>query len=84
MANPNDSNISETVAFLRDWLDQRESHPEAVGWQTEQFLMHRERLRGDLADLLDLDNLDEEAQIRGDVDDLLEMLAVVVQGPQSD
>lgn len=84
MTEPDSPNVAETVAFLREWLEQRESHPEAVGWQTEQFLMHRERLRSDLADLLDLDNLDDEAAIRSDVGKLLQMLASAVRGSIGD
>lgn len=69
-----------TTAFLREWLAQRATHPEAVGWQTEQFLMHRERVRRDLAELLDLDNLDQEDAIRNDVSELLELLAATIRG----
>ncbi len=71
---------SDAIQFLREWLERRATEPADVGWQTEQFLAYRERLRRDLTELLDLDSLDEEAEVRDDVNDLLEMLASTIRG----
>jgi hypothetical protein len=73
------NNHAADLACLRDAVASASS-PAAVGWQTQEWLDHREQLLNDVMDLLSPASIEAEMRIREDVPRLLAQLAAAVRG----
>jgi hypothetical protein len=73
------SDYAADLACLRDAVASASS-PTAVGWQTQEWLEHREQLLNDVIDLLSPASIEAEMRVREDVPRLLAQLAAAVRG----
>jgi hypothetical protein len=76
---PEHDDYAADLACLRDAVASV-SGPSAVGWQTEQWLGHREQMLHDVMDLLSPESIEAEMRVRGDVPRLLAQLAASIRG----